>query len=129
MNATAAPVPHATTPTSSAVGRPNVRLLAGGDRRAGTSLPGLRVAAGPRGRLQGMLRLKGEGSSRAHAPRPKCTVVAYETTAGGWRFEPSSGCNDLRSTDWGTKGEFEWCPTLAIAMPDEVFWPGRSHRD
>ena len=46
MNATAAPVPHATTPTSSAVRRPNVRLLAGGDRRAGTSLPGLRVAAG-----------------------------------------------------------------------------------
>ena len=60
---------------------------------------------------------------------PKCAVVAYETTSGGWRFEPSSGCIDLRSTDWGTKGEFEWCPTLALAMPDEVFWPGRSHRD
>jgi hypothetical protein len=25
--------------------------------------------------------------------------------------------------------EFEWCPTLAVAMPDEVFWPGQSHRD
>jgi hypothetical protein len=60
---------------------------------------------------------------------PKCAVVAYETTSGGWRLEPSSGCIDLRSTDWGTKGEFEWCPTLALAMPDEVFWPGRSHRD
>jgi hypothetical protein len=54
---------------------------------------------------------------------PKCAVVTYETTSGGWRFEPSSGCIDLRSTDWGTKGEF------ALAMPDEVFWPGRSHRD
>jgi hypothetical protein len=60
---------------------------------------------------------------------PKCTVVAYETASGGWRFEPSSGCIDLRSTDWGKKGEFEWCPTLAVAMPDEVFWPGKSHRD
>jgi hypothetical protein len=36
---------------------------------------------------------------------------------------------DLRGTDWGAKGELEWCPTLALAMPDEVFWPGRSHRD
>jgi hypothetical protein len=29
----------------------------------------------------------------------------------------------------GAKGEFEWCPTLAVAMPDEVFWPGQSRRD
>jgi hypothetical protein len=36
---------------------------------------------------------------------------------------------DLRDTEWGAKGEFEWCPTLAAAMPDEVFWPGQSHRD
>jgi len=35
----------------------------------------------------------------------------------------------LRDTEWGAKGEFEWCPTLATAMPDEVFWPGQSHRD
>jgi hypothetical protein len=26
-------------------------------------------------------------------------------------------------------GEFEWCPTLAVAMPDEVFWPGKFRRD
>jgi hypothetical protein len=31
--------------------------------------------------------------------------------------------------DRGAKGEFEWCPTLAVAMPDEIFWPGQSHRD
>jgi hypothetical protein len=60
---------------------------------------------------------------------PKCSVVVHETQAGGWRFEPSVGCVDLRSTDWGAKGELEWCPTLALAMPDEIFWPGRSHRD
>jgi hypothetical protein len=28
----------------------------------------------------------------------------------------------------GREGEFEWCPTLALAMPDEVFWPEQSHR-
>jgi hypothetical protein len=60
---------------------------------------------------------------------PKCSVVGYETTSGGWRFEPSSGCMDLRSTDWGAKGQLEWRLTLAVAMPDEVFWSGRSHRD
>jgi hypothetical protein len=27
---------------------------------------------------------------------------------------------DLRCTDWGAKGEFEWCPTLAVAMPDDL---------
>jgi hypothetical protein len=36
---------------------------------------------------------------------------------------------DLRSTDWGAKGQLEWRLTLAVAMPDEVFWSGRSHRD
>lgn len=60
---------------------------------------------------------------------PKCPVVAYETASGGWRFQPATGCVDLRGTEWGAKGELEWCPTLAAAMPDEVFWPGRSHRD
>jgi hypothetical protein len=60
---------------------------------------------------------------------PKCLAVAYETASGGWRFEPATRCVDLRDTEWGAKGELEWCPTLAAAMPDEVFWPGRSHRD
>ena len=60
---------------------------------------------------------------------PKCPVVVYETASGGWRFDPPTGCVDLRDTEWGAKGEFEWCPTLAAAMPDEVFWPGQSHRD
>jgi hypothetical protein len=60
---------------------------------------------------------------------PKCLIVASETTSGGWRFEPSTGCVDLRDTEWGAKSEFQWCPTLAAAMPDEVFWPRRSHRD
>ena len=60
---------------------------------------------------------------------PKCSVVVYETASGGWRFDPPTGCVDLRDTEWGAKGEFEWCPTLAAAMPDEVFWPGQSHRD
>jgi hypothetical protein len=59
----------------------------------------------------------------------KCPVVAYETASGGWRFDPSIGCVDLQDTEWGAKGELQWCPTLAAAMPDEVFWPGRSHRD
>ena len=60
---------------------------------------------------------------------PKCSVVAYETASGGWRFDSPTGCIDLRDTEWGAKGELEWCPTLAVAMPDEVFWPGQSHRD
>jgi hypothetical protein len=60
---------------------------------------------------------------------PKCSVVVYETASGGWRFDPPTGCVDLEGTEWGAKGEFEWCPTLAVAMPDEVFWPGQSHRD
>jgi hypothetical protein len=60
---------------------------------------------------------------------PKCLVVASEATSGGWRFEPSTGCVDLRDTEWGAKNELRWCPTLAATMPDEVFWPGRSHRD
>jgi hypothetical protein len=60
---------------------------------------------------------------------PKCSVVVLETASGGWRFDPPTGCVDLQGTEWGAKGEFEWCPTLAVAMPDEVFWPGQSHRD
>jgi hypothetical protein len=60
---------------------------------------------------------------------PKCSVVVFETASGGWRFDPPTGCVDLQGTEWGAKGEFEWCPTLAVAMPDEVFWPGQSHRD
>jgi hypothetical protein len=60
---------------------------------------------------------------------PKCSVVVHETAAGGWRFDPPTGCIDLRDTEWGAKGELEWCPTLAATMPDEVFWPGQSHRD
>jgi hypothetical protein len=60
---------------------------------------------------------------------PKCSVVVYETASGGWRFDPPTGCVDLEGTKWGAKGEFQWCPTLAVAMPDEVFWPGQSHRD
>jgi hypothetical protein len=60
---------------------------------------------------------------------PSCSVVAYETASGGWRFDPPTGCTDLRDTEWGAKGELEWCPTLAAATPDEVFWPGQSHRD
>jgi hypothetical protein len=60
---------------------------------------------------------------------PKCSVVVYETASGGLRFDPPTGCVDLQGTEWGAKGEFEWCPTLALAMPDEVFWPGQSHRD
>jgi hypothetical protein len=59
---------------------------------------------------------------------PKCPVVVHET-AGGWRFDPPTGCVDLRDTEWGANGEFQWCPTLAAVMPDEVFWPGQSHRD
>jgi hypothetical protein len=60
---------------------------------------------------------------------PKCSVVVFETASGGWRFDPPTGCVDLQDTEWGAKGEFEWCPTLAVAMPDEVFWPGQSHRE
>lgn len=60
---------------------------------------------------------------------PKCSVVAYETTSEQWRFDPPTGCVDLRGTEWEAKGELQWCPTLAVAMPDEVFWPGQSHRD
>src|SRR5258705_5717395 len=60
---------------------------------------------------------------------PKCSVVVFETASGRWRFDPPTGCVDLQGTEWGAKGEFEWCPTLALAMPDEVFWPGQSHRD
>ena len=59
---------------------------------------------------------------------PKCLVVVHETAAGGWRFDPPNGCIDLRDTEWGAKGEFKWCLTLRT-MPDEVFWPGQSHRD
>jgi hypothetical protein len=68
-------------------------------------------------------------SSMAPVACPKCSVVVYETASGGWRFDPPTGCVDLEGTEWGAKGEFEWCPTLAVAMPDEVFWPGQSHRD
>jgi hypothetical protein len=60
---------------------------------------------------------------------PKWSVVVYKTASGAWRFDPPNGCVDLEGTEWGAKGEFEWCPTLAVAMPDEVFWPGQSHRD
>ena len=60
---------------------------------------------------------------------PNCSIVAYETVSGGWRFDPPTGCVELRDTEWGAKGELEWCPALAAAMPDEVFWPGQSHRD
>ena len=62
----------------------------------------------------------------AHVAYPKCSVVVYETASGGRRFDPPTGCVDLEGTEWGAKG---WCPTLAVAMPDEVFWPGQSHRD
>jgi hypothetical protein len=60
---------------------------------------------------------------------PKCSIVAQQTPSGGWRFDPPAGCVDLRGTEWGQKGEFEWCPTLAAAMPPEFFLPGQSHRD
>src|SRR4029453_9286722 len=60
---------------------------------------------------------------------PKCSVVVYETASGGWGFDPQTGCVDLEGTEWGAKGEFEWWPTIAVAMPDEVFWPGQSQRD
>jgi hypothetical protein len=60
---------------------------------------------------------------------PKCPIVVHETGSGGWRFDPPTGCFDLHGTEWGAKGAFEWCPTLALTMPDEFFWPGRSHRD
>jgi hypothetical protein len=62
-------------------------------------------------------------------PCPKCPVVAHKTPSGGWRFDPSTGCVDLHDTEWGATGECQWCPTLAASMPDEVFWPGQSHRD
>jgi hypothetical protein len=55
--------------------------------------------------------------------------LVRETPSGGWRFDPSIGCVDLQGTEWAAKGEFQWCPTLAAAMPDELFWPGQSHRD
>ena len=60
---------------------------------------------------------------------PKCPIVAHKSVSGEWRFDPSAGCVDLQETEWGAKCAFEWCPALAAAMPDEVFWPGRSHRD
>ena len=60
---------------------------------------------------------------------PKCSVVAHQSFDGGWNFNPNSECVDLSGTEWGAKGELEWCPALAEAMPDEIFWPGRSHRD
>ena len=60
---------------------------------------------------------------------PKCAVVAQSTSSGRWRFEPPAGCLDLRGTEWGKKGQFEWCPTLAAVMPPEFFLPGQSHRD
>ena len=65
----------------------------------------------------------------APVPCPKCPVVVHQTGSRGWVFDPPAGCVDLEGTEWGANGEFEWCPTLAIAMPDEVFWPGQSHRD
>ena len=70
-----------------------------------------------------------ESTLMAPVACPKCSVVAYQTASGGWRFDPPTGCVDLEGTEWGAKGEFELCPTLAVAMPDEVFWPGQSHRD
>ena len=70
-----------------------------------------------------------ESTLMAPVACPKCSVVVYQTASGGWRFDPPTGCVDLEGTEWGAKGEFEWCPTLAVAMPDEVFWPGQSHRD
>ena len=55
--------------------------------------------------------------------------LSYTKRPRGWRFKPSTGWADLRGPEWGAKGELEWCPTIAAAMPDEVFWPRRSHRD
>jgi hypothetical protein len=53
---------------------------------------------------------------------PKCLVVACETTSGvgGLSHQPDAS---LRDTEWGAKSEVRWCPTLAAAMPDEVFGP------
>jgi hypothetical protein len=56
---------------------------------------------------------------------PKCPVFVVEGAAGGWTFEPRIGCCvDLRGTIWGNKGKYEWCPTLAAAVPSHMQWPG-----
>ena len=42
----------------------------------------------------------------------------------------SEGRPRSRSEPWAYHFECdEWCTTLAVAMPDEIFWSGRSHRD
>ena len=52
-------------------------------------------------------------------------VIVVEGSACGWTFEPRIGCCvDLRGTLWGNKGKYEWCPTLAAAMPSHMQWPG-----
>jgi hypothetical protein len=59
---------------------------------------------------------------------PKCSVTVRQT-ARGWDFDPSFGCVDLRGTQWGRTFEFQWCPTLAAAMPVDFLWPGVSHKE
>jgi hypothetical protein len=58
---------------------------------------------------------------------PKCPVTVYKTDRG-WNFDPSIGCIDLCGTQWGKRFEFQWCPSLAAAMPVDAFWLGVSHK-
>jgi hypothetical protein len=48
----------------------------------------------------------GSNSSMAPVACPKCSVVVYETTSGGWRFDPPTGCVDLEGTDGARRDSF-----------------------
>jgi hypothetical protein len=54
---------------------------------------------------------------------PKCDVEVRDI-GRGWQIDPAGRCVELEGTKWGNAGEYEWCPALAAAMPDDVSWPG-----
>jgi hypothetical protein len=61
---------------------------------------------------------------------PKCPVSVVDGPTGGWTFDRSLGCcADLRGTEWGNKGKYEWCPTLAATMLPRMQWPGISFKE
>jgi hypothetical protein len=47
----------------------------------------------------------------------KCSVVVFETASGGWQFDPTNGMHRSARDGIGREGEFEWCPTPALALP------------
>lgn len=61
---------------------------------------------------------------------PKCEVTVELLDGGmGFLFGSRAICADLRGTQWGEAGEYDWCPTLAAALPPGNHWPGATHRD